>query len=616
MPKQKALPVNQAQSRSVAFSYRSEDGDSIFNEENRTLELSFSSEAPVERWFGQEVLQHSAGCMRHGTRQTSMSLLFNHNRNDVIGVVESIWIEESRGYARVRFAKNDRGNEVFELVKDGILTNVSFAYWVYEYQAVGEDQYFAKDWEPLEISIVTVPADASVGIGRSMEEGASEPDAKAAGTPAISVEKKTMPNPNENHINVDQVRESAVMAERTRIAEITAMCAAHGIEASQRDGWISTGTSIDDARAQVLTIIGQRTAKPVANAPANPDFHQCDLSKYSVVRAINAFISGDWSKAGMEREMSQECERLAGRTSDGFFMPTAIRAAYNTGTPAAAGNLVANNLMAGSFIDMLRNNAIIMKMGASVLSGLVGNVSIPRQTGSAQTYWVEEGGTITESEGSFDLVPLTPKTVGALSMMTRQMLQQSTPDIEMLVRNDLAKVMALAIDSAAISGSGQNNEPTGIINTIGVGTVTGLDMDGIIDLETEVAAANADADGMAYLAHSRMIGALKKLKDEDKRPIWYQAPGAQPGTPGQINGYNIYRTNQMPNNKILFGNFRDLIVGQWGALEILPNIYGTGYRSGGVEIRAMQTVNIALRHAASFAVASAAAVSGGTGGAG
>ena len=596
MSNDKKSILSEVQNRSASLA------GSALSEEDRTLSMSFSSETPVERWFGTEVLKHGDGNMRYGTRQTSMPLLYNHNRDDVIGVVEDVWIKESRGYAKVRFAKNDRGEEILNLVKDGILTNVSFAYRVYDFQEEKGDNYIATDWEPLEVSIVTVPADASVGIGRSMEKVAS-PEAEA-GTPAISTKELTMSNQDQK-IDVDQVRESAATAERSRITEITAMCAAHGIDAAQRDAWVAEGVSIADARAKALEAIGKRSAKPAAKAPENPDFQKRDLSKYSICRAIQATITGDWSKAGLEREMSQECARLAGRESEGFFMPTQIRSdtPYITSTPAAAGNLVATNLMAGSFIDMLRNNAIIMRMGARMLTGLVGNVAIPRQTGATQTYWIAEGAAITESEGTFDLVPLSPKTVGALSMMTRQMIQQSTPDIEMLVRNDLAKVMALAIDSAAISGTGQNNQPTGILNTSGIGSASGFTIDVLIDLETAVSEANAEADGMAYIARPSVIGVLKKLKDKNDRPLWYQAPGAQPGTPGQVNGYNFYKTTQMPNDKILFGNFSDLIIGQWGALEILPNIYGAGYRSGGVEIRAMQTVNMAIRHPESFAAA-------------
>ena len=352
-----------------------------------------------------------------------------------------------------------------------------------------------------------------------------------------------------------------------------------------------------------------------------------EMSDYSVVRAIKAAMSGNWKDAGLEREISSELARQSGKETNGFFMPLNLRAPYAVGAAGTGGNLVATNLLAGSFIDVLRNNALIMQMGPTLLTGLVGNVAIPRQASATATYWVSEASAITEAEATFDQVTLSPHQVGARSQYSRLALQQTTPDIEAVVRNDLARQLALAIDLAAINGSGTAGQPTGILNTSGIGTyamgtngaalidsVSGSTsgLDPLIRLEKAVDTANALNGSLAYLTNAKVVAALKQLKTAYGEYLWTAADGQTvAGTPGAINGYNVMRSNQVPSNltkgsgsnlsALLFGNFNDLIIGMWGALEILPNPYGSGYTAGSVDIRAMQTVDMAVRHAASFA---------------
>jgi HK97 family phage major capsid protein len=203
------------------------------------------------------------------------------------------------------------------------------------------------------------------------------------------------------------------------------------------------------------------------------EMNEKEKKSYSLVRAINASITKDWSKAGFELEVSRELGARMGRETEGFFMPMNLqldgeRAAYAVGAAATGGNVVATNLLASSFIEVLRNRAQIMQLGPTILSGLVGNVAIPRQNSATQTYWVAEATAITEAEATFDQVTLSPKQIGARSQYSRLMLQQATPDIEALVRNDLAKVMALGIDLAAINGSGTSGQPKGILDQAGI----------------------------------------------------------------------------------------------------------------------------------------------------
>jgi HK97 family phage major capsid protein len=430
-------------------------------------------------------------------------------------------------------------------------------------------------------------------------------------------------------LNIETVRTEAAAAERNRIATINALGERHSMADLSRQ-LIENGRSIEDARGAFLERLGAKQ-ETISQGTGEVDMNAKEQRSYSVVRAINAAISGNWSEAGLEREVSAEIERQTGKATSGFFMPHNLdmsRAAYNVGTASQGGNLVATNLLAGSFIDVLRNSALIMQMGPTVLGGLVGNVSIPRATAQTTSYWVTEGTAITENESiAFDQVTLSPKQIGARSQYSRLALQQTTPDIEMIVRNDLAKVMALGIDLAAINGSGSSGQPKGILNQTGIGSVamgtngaaftdgatgsvSGLDQ--LINLESKLDIANALNGNLYYLTNAKVVNALKRLKNAYGEYLWTAADGVTvQGTPGGVNGYPVMRSNQVPSSltkgsgtglsALLYGDFSQLIIGMWGALEVLPNVYGSGYTAGAVDIRAMQTCDIAVRHAESFA---------------
>jgi HK97 family phage major capsid protein len=208
------------------------------------------------------------------------------------------------------------------------------------------------------------------------------------------------------------------------------------------------------------------------------------------------------------------------------------------------------------------------------------------------------------------------------------MLLQSTPDIDMIVRNDLVAVIALGIDLTSMSGSGSSNQPRGIANTSGIGSVIGgtngaaITIDHLIDLETAVTDANAPEESLAYIANAKTVGALKKLKSSNGEYLWSgSAVGQRTGTPGEINGYPVARTNQARKNltkgtasgicsEVFFGAWNELVIGEWGVLEIVPNPYDAAvYKNGGVLIRALQSIDIGVRHAASFATMSDALTS-------
>lgn len=627
------------------------DGIGTVDTEARTLRFPFSSEEPVDMWYGTEILSHAPGAMRQGQRQATLPLLFNHCRHDLLGVVESIELgPDRRGYCTVRFGRDERGDWAMQQAADGVLVNASFMYRVFKFiEDVEEETYTATDWEPYEISLVTVPADPTVGVGRSHGDEEARVEIVTRQHQPASAESKEQSMFKQRHtlqnqatdgaaggaaggavvIDEPQVRAQGAEAERSRINEIDAMCRAHKVPDDIRAGLIQKGATIEQARGAVLDLQLQRAQAPVAKLDEGyaPDMSEREKSRYSMLRAINAVLNNSWKEAGFELEVSNDIGKRMGKNTQGFFMPTNIpfaqRAQYAAGATATGGAIVATNLLAGSFIEILRAKARVLQLGATVLSGLVGNVDIPRQTGATSTFWVTEGGNLTEAEATFDKVSLALKSIGTYSAITRQMLLQSTPDIEMLARADLISQIALGIDLAALSGSGSGGQPTGIANVAGIGSVIGgtngaqLTIDHLIDLETQITNANADVDSMAYLTNAKAVGWLKKAKSSTGEYLWTNIPGGQrSGTPGEINGYAVARTNQARStltkgtasgicSEVFFGNWSELLIGEWGVLEIMPNPYdATLFKQGGVLLRAMQSVDVAVRHAASFATMS------------
>jgi HK97 family phage major capsid protein/HK97 family phage prohead protease len=606
----------------------------ILDAEARTITFPFSSETPVDRWFGAEVLSHRADAVDLSRLNDGAPLLYNHDPGQLIGVIERAWIQDGRGYATARFSQNDLGQQVMRDVQDGIMRNVSVGYRILEMNSDGEgadnNTFTATRWMPYEISAVSIPADNSVGIGRA-EDGDNETEVSIPDAPAQEAAvSTTTPQQREfkmSEINIDSERKEAAAAERSRISSITAWGEKFG-QADLARQLVESGRSIEEAQGAFLEKLGAKQ-EPIDQGAGNVDLSAKEQRDYSVVRAINASISGNWKDAGLEREISAEIERQTGKATSGFFMPhnLEMRAPYAVGASGTGGSLVATNLLANQFIDVLRNNALIMQLGPTLLTGLVGNVSLPRATAATQTYWVAEASSLTEAEATFDTVTLSPKQIGARSQYSRLALQQTTPDIEAVVRNDLARVMALGIDLAAINGSGSSGQPTGILNTASIGSVamgvngaaftdsasgstSGLDQ--LITLESRLDTANALNGSLSYLTNAKVVAALKKLKTAYGEYLWTAADGVTTnGTPGAINGYNVARSNQVPSNltkgsgtglsALIFGDFSSLLIGMWGALEILPNPYGSGYNAGSVDIRAMQSCDIAVKHAASFA---------------
>jgi HK97 family phage major capsid protein len=290
----------------------------------------------------------------------------------------------------------------------------------------------------------------------------------------------------------------------------------------------------------------------------------------------------------------------------------------SAGTSTAGGNLVATELLGSSFIDLLRNAMILDRLGITMLRDLNGNVAIPSQTGAATGYWVAEGNAPTESQQTVGQMPLTPKTVGAFTDFTRRLLLQSSIDVELFVRMDLARVLGLKIQDGAFNGSGSSNEPYGLFNISGIGSVAQGTNGGVptydmcVDLETAIANSNADIGNLSYVTNTKVRGKLRKTQEfasTNGKPVW--TSGRERGI-GEVLGYDAYVTNTIPSNltkgsssgvcsAMAFGNWSDFVAAFWGGVDIMLDPYANA-TAGGKRVIALQDVDFNVRNVASFAV--------------
>jgi HK97 family phage major capsid protein len=589
--------------------------------ERRTVSLAFASEEPVPRHGYREILSCTTRAVRLGRLADGGALLVDHDWTDQVGVVESVEFGADRvGRAVVRFGKSARATEIFNDVVDGIRTKVSFGYWIHKTEsrkaADGVQDVTAIDWEPFEVSLVAVPADASpsVGVGRSADD---TPPETTVSNEAASAAKDDIMTTENNAPDIRAIENQVRSAELARINSLEQMGEAYsrfgGVELARAA--ISKGESVGDLQAKILERV---KAQPAPSADIG--LTQQEARSFSFMRAIHAMANPHDRKAreaaAFEFEVGEAAAKAAGRQAKGLFVPNEVlaqRRDLNVTTSTAGGHVVATDLLASSFIDLLRNRMVIAEAGATMLTGLNGNVAIPRQTGGATAYWVAESGSPTESQQAFDQVTLTPRTVGAFTDISRKLMLQSSLDIEALVRRDLATILALEIDRAALHGSGASNQPTGLASVAGIGSVAGgtngaaPTWANMISLETEVATDNADVGNLAYVTNAKVRGKLKSTQRvATYGDVFVYGEGDTP-----INGYRTLISNQVSSaltkgsssgvcSAIFFGNWADLLVGMWGGLDLTVDPY-TGSTSGTVRVVALQDVDVAVRHAESFA---------------
>ncbi|MEL6834513.1 MAG: phage major capsid protein [Bacteroidota bacterium] len=344
---------------------------------------------------------------------------------------------------------------------------------------------------------------------------------------------------------------------------------------------------------------------------------------YSILRAISLRTNGK-PLDGLELEMQQEAQKEMRESNvsveGNIQIPSMLSKTYRTrkvseardmtvGSAADGGYTVATDL--GDLIPLLEPRLMAREMGATILSGLVGDLDLPRNTSDSSASWEGEINEVSESNPGFDKISLSPKRLAALTLISKKVMVQSSLSVENFVRRRMNFAVRRSVDLACYNGSGTGNEPTGILNTPGIGDVVGgtngaiPNWNNIVGLETEVAVDDADIGRLGYVLTPGMRGVLKtqKLDAGSGRFIW-------PVNGKELNGYRTGVTTQVPSNlvkgsssdchAIIFGNWEDLIIAQWAGIDLTVDPFKYAEK-GQVRLVVNSFWDLAVRHAQSFA---------------
>ena len=586
--------------------------------EKRTVPLAFSSEEPVRRWFGQEILDHSPKSVRLGRLENKGPLLRDHDVRNHIGVIEGVEIGTDRvGRAVVRFGKSARAEEALQDVLDEILLHVSVGYIIHrlllEEEKDGVEVYRVMDWEPYEISLLAVPADTTVGVGRALDgefetvietRELTAPDEPIANEPKVVIR---MAGENENAL-------SDADKEKKRVNDLMGLgdqYADYGAREMVFE-FVRTGKSADQFKDKIMDLITTRHSDA---RDIQIGMDEKEIKQYSLSRAIAACISGDWSQAGLERAASEAVAKRTGATPEGFFIPVDAfsKRAFNAGTASEAGNLIQTSVLGNEFVDVLRNAMIFSKLGVRFLGGLTGNIAIPRKATASVIGSLAETAAAGSTGPTTNQLLLGPKRIGAYIDYSKQALIQANPDVDSMLQDDLAKSVAVFIESLGFNGTATGNQPRGLLNTSGIGAVVGgangaaISWSHLVDLESACANANAEPDLRAgYAINTKLRGAMKKTQKAANLPFIWDAGDYS------VNSYRAAVTNNLPSNgtkgtatgvcsSLVFGSdWSDLIIAMFGGLDVVVDPY-TLAKDGQVRITGNQFIDVGVRQVASFA---------------
>jgi HK97 family phage major capsid protein len=577
------------------------------DEEKRIVRIGVSSETPVERDFGLEVLGHNKEDIDMEFMSSGRApLLNNHKMDEQIGVVRSFYLDEAqrRTVALVEFGKSALAQEVFEDVRSGIKQNISVGYSINKMvrSKDGEGrEYYRASWTPMEASIVAVPADPSkfVGVGRSTEK-------------TLNTNKVTTMT-EEVKVDVRQVSDSAKAEALANVGEIISLGKHH----NQRDlaeKAIERGVSVDQFKGELLEAV--RNDRPLETPAAVVDVAKSEQRQYSLIRAIKAASSGDWREAGYEREISDEIAHRSGKEARGFYVPANINWGQRdqTKSPTSAGGfLVGTDHLADQFIEALYGRLTVASLGARIMQGLKGDVAIPKLSASVtNSAFVAEGSAPSEGAATFAQVTMSPKTLAAYVDVSRRLMQQSDPSVEQVLRNDIINTFARRIDDAAIEG-GAANGPSGIIangstNVVAMGTNgAAITYAKVVELMKAVEEDNAIINSSAFLTNPKVIAAL--------RTTGKQATGVEGNFIMDANqsilGTNVASSTIVPSDltkgsgsslsAMIYGDFSQIMIGFWSGVDVVVDQSSLS-TSGGTRLAFFQDLDVAIRYPESFAV--------------
>lgn len=606
-------------------------------DERSIYEIAISSEAEVKRWYYTEILVHEAGAVDLSRAKGGLPLLLDHDTRTQVGIVENIRLDADkvlRGDAR--FSRSAKAREVRQDVDDGIRKDISVGYRIDDWlEEMRDDVLYlrATKWTPMESSIVPVPADITVGVGRSDDRKT----VKSGGEPAKE-DRNMKLKPGEPGYEEQEKAERATLAtvdasnEEQRAEEIRGICKTNGVDILARD-FVGSTMSVEAVAARIVEM--KKTAgraQPAAEA-LRAIVPEKDLRNYSYVKAVRGAVALAEGRKfeGLEAEVHQTLRSMmpAGAPDKGgvlaplgsFDGSRAAGATLDSLTAAKGTELVPET--PGQLIEFLRPRARVIESGATVLTGLTGPVAFPKQTTAATVFWVPENpaANVASGEPSLGLALMQPKTLMGNIPFTRQLLMQASLDVEAWARNELAIAHGLAIDLSAIHGSGVNGQPTGIyaapsVYSKDVTNAAGTTLVALLAMVSGIFDKNAQAESMGWLTNPVEAGLLRGTAEFPANTLVASGQTLWQGRldQGTMLGYASRSTTQCSKtmsaslttggtaNALVFGNWADMFIAMFGAMELVVDPYSLK-KQGVIEVTTFQLADVLIRHGESFAKA-------------
>lgn len=534
--------------------------------EDFILDFAVASNLPIKMSYGTEVLVIGEENIKLERLKSAGNIVFSHDKEEILGKVLDAYIADGLLRVKARFSEH---SEHFGMIKDGTLTSVSVGYLVHRYEKKG-DILYAMEWEPIEVSMVAIPADISVGIGRSLDTN----EIKVTPT---TVEDTTV----ERKLNIKITKEEIKMELNYR-----QIGAQYGLNES--DILFAERSALTETQFQNL-IIEKLQNKAVATRQADVELNEKEVEQYSLARAILAFDPKSGVKAGFESEVSEQMARTLGKSTNGLFIPQQVLERDMSAGGTNLGKDFVQSINPGMFVNYAFNTTLANKLGVNFITGLRENLQIPKITGATTFAWYSENGEITQADPATGQITLQAKRGGASFNFSNMLLKQSNPSVETYLVGHIRDSVAVGIDSAVFNGSGANGQPSGILTSVTTNTVTGTSFSHAksLDFPAKIATANRLSGKLAYVTNPT-VGAL--LKSREKASGY---PSYLITDDNKMAGYNVFESNQIGASTLLFGDFGMVVVGQWGGIELIINPYSHA-KSGLVEITAQAMLDVAV----------------------
>jgi len=587
------------------------------------VRMTVSSETPVLRMVKlngreqpiYEVLGHNPAEVDLSRVADGIPVLDRHNMPgspaEQIGLIRAPTIAGGKLGGEVEWCTGQRAQDIGADCAKGLRRGASVegAAMGKAYEKAGEKDglpvYRVTRWQPAAVALTPVPADWKVGVAR---DGQEKPE-----VPELTTTERTIAMPEPVATNPEPAKPAAPAVTQPAAApaqsandfvRMLTLAKTHDVPIGELNEYVSRGATLDEFRDHVMARLARGAqARPVGSAEV--DLSRREAKRYNVINVIRSMLGIGSPDISFEREVSAEIARKMQREATGLYLPMQfLRENAPVNIARAESGSVANASLieteVGTMLDILRPRLLAGRLNYTVMGGLVGNVSIPKDSKEAAYYWVGESTDVNQQDVAAGQVPMTPHTVGVFSDLSKQLLAQSSYDVQSWVVSKLMANIAQGMDAALIQGTGVDGQPKGIVNATGVntpsvstpGTPTYAECLGFFDaIEDD----NADAEAMRWLLRPdvRSQMAVTDLSTGAGLPFL----DLRSKTAG---GYPYVVSTVGPDNSALFGDFSRAILGLWGAVDL--NIdRSTLSRSGGTRLVALAMCDVAVTYGEAFA---------------